>query len=183
MERILMDLGLEEASEFEYFENFADLVESEADYEEDEFFLLLSDLDLDVFAELSESYFDDLLENVPDAEADFYMMLDGLKNAFIYLAGHDDPEKRNRRKLSEVLCAFRKWYSEPDSVRVHIPKDGRDELHLMSVIDALTTHRLSKLDKNEGLRYDFSRALDFDFGGYDLDLSELIALAQEDQEE
>lgn len=183
MERILMDLGLEEAAEFEYFENFADLVESEADFGEEELFELISALNIESFGELSESYFDDLLENVPDAETDLYMLLDGLKNAFSYLASHDDPEKRNRRKLAEALYAFRKWYSSPDLVRVHIPANGREELHIMSVIDALSTHRLSRLDKNEGLRYNFSGALDFDFGGYDLDLSELIALAQEDQEE
>lgn len=58
-------LDIESGSQFEYFENFADFVESDCAISDDAVYELMREVDMKTFAELCESYFYDALESVP----------------------------------------------------------------------------------------------------------------------
>ena len=64
-------LDMESGEDFQYFENMAELLESDEDIDEDVLYELLEDIDLEAFAELAENYFDQLEEAVPDEETEF----------------------------------------------------------------------------------------------------------------
>ena len=57
-------LDIESGADFQYFENFADLVECEEDIESDIIYDMLEDVDMKTFNEICESFFYDTLENV-----------------------------------------------------------------------------------------------------------------------
>ena len=55
-DRLLEKLDINEPEEFQYFENFADLVESDEDIEEEELFQLFSQTNADTVSELIGNY-------------------------------------------------------------------------------------------------------------------------------
>ena len=73
-EDLLSFLDMDDASEFVYFEQFAELIESGEDISLDAIKQLVNGADEGVLAELTEGYFDDLLKFVPDEEAELYTL-------------------------------------------------------------------------------------------------------------
>ena len=65
LEQLYDFLDIEHGGQFEYFENFADLVETPAEIEDDVLYELIKEVELKTFAELAESYFYETLESVP----------------------------------------------------------------------------------------------------------------------
>ena len=55
-EKLLESLGIENASEFEYFENFADLCENGEEVEEEGLYKLFEGADTDAVLEMIENY-------------------------------------------------------------------------------------------------------------------------------
>ena len=56
-EQLLKLLQIEDATEFEYFENFADLIESEGQIADDALYKLINECNQDSLLEIIDNYF------------------------------------------------------------------------------------------------------------------------------
>ena len=61
-EELLKKLDIEKGSELTYYENIAELLESEEEIGADAIYEVLAEADLATFAEIAESYFYDIME-------------------------------------------------------------------------------------------------------------------------
>ena len=95
----LMDLiDIEDGEGFTFFENLAAIIEADEMIPASAIFQVLSDVDMNTFAELVESYFYDMMENMPE-DVDVYNMMEAEKRNLISLAesaGREDSESARR---------------------------------------------------------------------------------------
>lgn len=167
-------LDIEYGSQFEYFENFADFVEHDGVIDGDAVSELMGEIDLKTFAELCESYFYDILENVPGDQIDIYNLLETIKRVLVGLseaAGGDDEENALLR-LADEFNRFRIWYSIESRVECRDPDTGR--VQFMSVRDALANARLEKISGGESF-YDFQDAMDYELEEYIMTYADLVS--------
>lgn len=165
-------LDIESGSQFEYFENFADFVESDCAISDDAVYELMREVDLKTFAELCESYFYDALESVPGDQIDVYNLLENIKRALVGLseaAGKD--EEHACLKLADEFNRFRLWYSQESAVECR--NLATDEVLIVPVRDSLATARLEKLEGSE-YTYDFSKALEYQLEEYIMTYADLV---------
>ena len=175
LEQLYEFLDIEHGGQFEYFENFADLVESPAEIHDDVLYELMKEVDMKTFAELCESYFYETLESVPGDQIDFYNLLENIKRALIGLSesagkGETEDEDKTLINLSDEVNRFRRWFTQDMIIECRDMMSGKVEF--LTIRDALTTSRLEKFSKEEHL-YDFSRALDYQLEEYMMTLADL----------
>ena len=144
-------LEIETPKELEYFEQFADLIEMPEKLEFDLFYIVLSELDAETAGELTENYFEDLINAVPDEENELVSLLDSIEQNLLSLAEGIENDD-NRRSFAQQLYRFRNWYTDGGGALA----DGIP----MSILDAVFTAREGKLT-GEDHSFDFSRALDY----------------------
>ena len=109
---LLEYLDLDEASQFEYFEAMADLVECEDYIEQEAVYALFEGADETMIAELLEDYFEDILEGLPEDAGEIYSLLHQIKLSLIGLAGNlgsGGDEESDLRRLTDEFCRFRQW--------------------------------------------------------------------------
>ncbi len=163
-------LDIDDGSDFQYFENFADLAEAEGRISEEAMYALIQEADPKIFAELCESYFYDLLENIPDEQIDLYNLLENIKRVLIGMAeGVRRGEENAQRRLAEEMDRFRLWYSVES--RVSCTASAGEEVCL-PVRDALVNFRLTRFGGEEW-DFDFSAALDYELDEYSMTYSDL----------
>lgn len=159
-DELLELLDIEHGGEFEYFENFADLVEHEGMLDEDVLYELLEEVDMKTFAELCESYFYDTLENVPGDQIDVFNLMENIKRVLIGLSEAVRNDENNALlKLSDELNRFRVWYSADGNAECRNLRTG--EITWIPVRDAIANARLEKLSGDE-FSYDFTKALEYE---------------------
>jgi len=169
-------LDIESGKDFQYFENIADLFESSEDIGGDVLYELLEEVDMDVFAELCESYFDQLEDSIPDGETEFYTLTLNIKRAFIGMASSvsseedDDEVDQALLQLSEEIGKFRVWYSDSDTVEC-INDDSGDS-QVLPVRDALALSKEEKLG-GDTYRFDFTEALDYELSDFVMTFADL----------
>lgn len=164
LEELFELLDITSGSEFEYFENFADFVEHDGAVDSDTVYELLTEVDMKTFAELSESYFYDTLENVPGDQIDLYNLLENIKRVLVGLAEAVRQEEENAAvKLADEFNRFRIWYSADSQVECRNVYTG--EISFQPVRDALTNARLERMNGEE-FSYDFSGALEYPLEEY-----------------
>ena len=73
-------LDISSPGEFEYFENMADLFESDYEIDADTLNELFSSIDTEILSDLIMSYFEEIMENVPDTEIELYSLLKTIKD-------------------------------------------------------------------------------------------------------
>ncbi|MGN0732624.1 MAG: hypothetical protein ACI4LC_00435 [Emergencia sp.] len=173
LEQLYDFLDIEHGGQFEYFENFADLVETSAEIEDDVLYELIKEVELKTFAELAESYFYETLESVPGDQIDFYNLLENIKRTLIGLSETACGEEKDQTlvKLADELNRFRRWFTGDALVECRDVMTGKTEF--MTVRDALTASRLEKLTRDEHL-FDFSRATDYPIEEYIMTLADLV---------
>lgn len=172
LKELLELLDLDEASEFEYFENISDLVESDKEIDMDVLYQLFKDVDMDVLADLYKMYFDEILETVPGQHMDLYSLLDSVKMLLIGMARNMENEN-DMLRMAEEFARFRRWYSIESEV--WIGKIGsKDPQTCMTVRDALTQSRLEKLNGPIEYIYDFDNAMDFEIDEYSMSFADLV---------
>ncbi len=165
-------LDIESGADFQYFENFADLVECEEEIESDVIYDMLEDVDLKTFTEICESFFYDTLESVPGDQIDVYNLLENIKRALIGLAEAARKDEDNALlQLADELNKFRNWYS----VELHAEcKNVMPEtVSYMPVRDALANARLEKLNGDE-FAYDFTEALQYELEEFIMTYADLV---------
>lgn len=156
-DELLEHLGLEDPSEFEYFENFADLVESHETILVGALYELLKGISEEVMPEVIEGYFNEALEACPDTEIEIYTLLELIKRALLGLANRLEDDKDLGFFADEIL-RFKEWFAN-DSVVFTKDKKTKDS-NQVSVMEALVVSRLEKIEGTE-YDYDFSQALDY----------------------
>ena len=171
-EDLLSFLDMEDPSEFVYFEQFAELIESGDDISLEAIKQLVSGADEGVLAELTEGYFDDLLRFVPDEESELYTMLQAIGTTLTTLAQNEesDSEDPDSHSFAEELYKFRNWYIVDSCViRIDREEEAQTEIPLM---EALTSYRVRNFVEDE-YDYDFSSSLDYPLDEYIVSLSSL----------
>lgn len=171
-------LDIDSGADFQYFENFADLVECEEDIESDVVYDMLEDVDLKTFAEICESFFYETLESVPGDQIDLYNLIENIKRALIGLAEAARGEEDNvLLQLADELNRFRIWYSVDKLAEC---KDlSSDKVSYMAIRDALVNARLEKLGTEE-YAYDFSEALEYELEEFIMTYADLAGAEDEE---
>lgn len=149
-------LNIESGIEFEYFDNMSDLLECDEYIDTDAIFALIEESDIKVVKGLFETYFEDIIESVPDEESEISALMEMMKMAFMGICDNGSNALTYDR-LSEEIVKFREWFVFKDEV-----KKGDT---LLNVRDALTNCRFNSLSGIKE-RFDFSQALEYDIDEY-----------------
>lgn len=173
IEELYALLDLETGEDFQYFENLSDLIESNEDIDNDLIYKLLCDVDINTFAELTESYFYDVTESVPGDQIDVYNIIDNVKRVFVGLCeAAKIEEEKALLSLADEIEKYRNWYHSPEKVEIRNLSNG--DVKYVSVCDALTTSRLEKLESTE-YAYDFNEVLNYEIEEYIMTYADLIS--------
>lgn len=174
---LLEMLDLEEGSQFEYFENMSDLVESEEEIDADVMYQLFKEVDMETMADLLNTYFDEILEGVPDDAAEVYTSIDSVKMSMIGMAKNIGDETDIVR-FAEQFAAFRNWYSIDSQVYVYEVGNYGEE-KCINMRDALTLSRCENLG-GEKYEYTFDEALNFEMDEYTMSFADLVHEEEQD---
>ena len=173
IEKLLTLLDIEVGEDFQYFENFADLVENEEDIENDVILELITMIDMKTFAELCESYFYEVAENIPGEHVDVYTLTENIKRVLIGLSEAVTAEEENAAlKLADELNKFRQWYSVTQNVECK--NMTTEELTLLPVRDALVNVRMERIEATT-YQYDFSEALKYKLEEFIMTYGDLVS--------
>jgi len=170
-------LDIETGSDFQYFENFADLVECEEEIQSDLIYELLGETDLKTFAEICESYFYETMESVPGDQIDLYQLLENIKRVLIGLSEASRRGEDNALlQLADQINRFRVWYSAQPCVECK--NLVNNDTVSFAVRDALANARLEKLNGGE-YAYDFSDALHYELEEFMMTYADLVDDSEE----
>lgn len=159
-------LDIDNADEFQYFENLAALLEEDEYIEENLIKDLIRNVDKEKLAEHMSSYFDGFLDHLPDNETDLYVMIESMGRVFDGLI-MENMSDDDIDALAAEISRFRKWY-------VHdLNTFNRLTGEEASVRDARFDIAAAKL-LGEKADYDFRLALDYDIDGFDVRIADMI---------
>lgn len=176
-EELLEYLELEDASQFEYFEAMADMLESEEYIEQEAMFQLFEGADKTMIAELLQDYFEDILEGLPDDSGEIYSLMHEIKVILIGMASNLEDESDIRR-FTDEFYRFKNWYSHESEVEL-TPEDGGKPIY-NNVRDAITASRMEKLG-GEKYRYYFENALNYEIDSYSMSFADLARMEEDDE--
>ena len=178
-------LDIESGAELRYFEEMADLIESDEHIDYDALLKLFEEIDRDVAAELLDEYFNDITDGIPGDYSEMFSLLEQIRmelTGVIRSISDDDPE--SFRNFTDRFYRFRNWYVYDSVVSVLAREEeesgifGRE--YEQSVRDAIATARAGKLNGEE-YAFDFSMALDYDIDYYEMSFSDLISSVDQDE--
>ena len=171
LDELLEYLDLEDASQFEYFEAMADLVECEEEIEQESIYGLFCGADSTTVSGLLEDYFEDIMGGLPEDSGEIYSLMEQIKMSLegLLMNAADDSDLR---RFTDEFCKFRQWYSVSADVEL-LPEDGSAPQH-MNLRDAITCARMEKLG-GEKYRYNFEDALDYELDSYTMSFADLVA--------
>ena len=155
-------VDIESAEDFKYFDNFAALMESDDYIPAEVMYELFAEVDTDVLSELTDNYFEDIMEGVPEEEAELFTLLDNIKRVLKGYAENTDDE-RSIVLFTDEVSRFRNWYNFDTDVGCQSRKDG--STRTVPVREALVLYRIEKLRADEYM-YDFSECLDYPLDEY-----------------
>lgn len=157
LDELMAMIDIDDPSGFEYFENFAEIAEADAEIPEETLYQLFSQVDPGTVSELIENYFEEILRAMPDDGTDAYILLDNISRSLAGLLQSD--EERAKVYFSEELARFHRWYTRDSEVSCVSQETGHEKV--MPLRDALTLARLERLD-GEPHGYDFTGCLDYE---------------------
>ena len=141
---------------------FAALMESDDYIPAEVMYELFAEVDTDVLSELTDNYFEDIMEGVPEEEAELFTLLDNIKRVLKGYAENTDDE-RSIVLFTDEVSRFRNWYNFDTDVECQSRKDG--STRTVPVREALVLYRIEKLRADEYM-YDFSECLDYPLDEY-----------------
>lgn len=165
-DELLELLEIDSPEEFAYFEHIAALVEYDDEIPYDLFYRILADVESDTLIDMTDNYFEDILQGMPDDAIEIYTLLSTIRQALVGLA-RNSSNREERIAFSEELFKFRNWYIF-DSI-VHIKRLSDNSMRDITVSEALSLARLEKLNE-EQYRYDFSDCLDYEIDEYSISI-------------
>lgn len=159
-------LDIDKPEEFEYYENMADLLETDEAVGKELIGELLAEVDMETFSDLIDSYFEEFLKMVPDTETDFYITVDTVKRSINGLIRENmHPEELD--ELASAVAGFREWYVNKALV---FDLDTGNELPVRDAIFNISGAEFT----GEKCNYDFRAALDYDVDSYEIKLRDII---------
>jgi hypothetical protein len=173
-EELIALLDITSGKDLAYFEQYAELVESEDYISPEALSQLIEETDNDALVELTDGYFEELLENVPDEEIELYTLLQTIGRALSGLAQMPDDPDEDTANYADEFFRFRTWYALESEVRCErIDDDAESENELIvPLMQALTMYRSQHLSDEE-YTYDFSDAIDYPIDEYAMLLESL----------
>ena len=165
-------LDIENAEDFQYFENLAAFFECEEELDYDDVARLFEEVDKTVLAELVDEYFEEITNFVPGSETEVFSILENVRRALVGMCRNCAEDENLRSKLIEELERFRRWYSIDSCAYCTDPATLAEEEKSMR--DALLLARLEKLEHN-GYQYDFSECMNYPLDEYIVSLGDLAA--------
>lgn len=172
LEKLLEFLELEDPSEFEYFENLADLMETDMEIDPETMYQLLEAVDMEVMGEMIENYFSEILNALPEDALEMYTLLDSVKLAFVGMAKHLE-EEQDLVLFADELTRFRNWYSLYSTVWVREIVEELPREKELPLRDALTLVRMEQLG-GEKYEYIFDETMDFEMDQYTVAFADLV---------
>ncbi len=169
-ERLYEILDIENGSQFEYFENLADLLECEENIDNDILYELVKEINKETFAELCKNYFDEVIDTIPSDAIDIFTLLNNIKLSFIGMAKNCE-DYSTLVHLADEIYRFRQWYNMGISVECQNISTG--EIKALCVRDALILSRLEKLGEEE-YSYNFNHALDYQIEEYIMSFADMV---------
>lgn len=182
-------LDIEKGEDFQYFENIAELFESDFDIEEELIFNLLSEVNLEILEDLIKEYFKNLEDWIPDGEDKLFTTLSNIERNFIskvncisgfqdsgsefFDVNPGDDTKQKLFELAEEIIKFRNWYSILENVVCINNDDGTQDK--LAIRDALGLCKEEKLG-GKSYRFDFSEGLEYDMADYIVSFSDLASM-------
>ena len=170
-------LNIENGSELQYFEEMADLIESDEPIDHDALMQLFSEIDTQTVSELIDNYFNDITDVLPGEHSDMYSLLDQIRLELTGCVREIDPEDPDSvQAFTDRFSRFRSWYVYDTEVYV-LERDPEgespDHEYTQSVRDAIVTARAGRFSDEE-FEFDFSDALDYEIDYYTVSFSDLI---------
>ncbi len=165
-------LDIESGSEVSYFEEMADIIESDEHIDHEALMKLFGEMEPATAASLLDEYFNEITGGLPADYSEMFSLLDQIRlelTGTIKNASEDDPEAI--RDFTDRFYRFRNWYVYDTEVSVLDRSTSRE--FEQSVRDAIATARAGKLSGVE-YAFDFSTALDYDIDYYAMSFSDLI---------
>lgn len=165
-DELLELLEIDSPEEFGYFEHFAALVECDEEIPYDYFYRILADVDSDALIDLTDNYFEDVMQGMPEDAIDIYTLFGTIRQALSGLA-KNSVTREERIAYVDELYKFRSWYIF-DSI-VHLKRSRDNVKRDATVSEALSLFRLEKLNEDQ-YRYDFSDCLDYEIDEYSISI-------------
>ncbi len=165
-------LDIESGEDLKYFESFSELMEMDEEVSADLIATALKGVDFDLFSDLAETWFDDIIEHLPEDSDELIQILDAEKRYFLSLCGSAlQGEKDGEAKLWTEIERFREWFSLGEKALIHDHQLG--ESYKASISEALGEYRYSKLI-NKNIDIGFSEAEEFIVEEYIVPIEELM---------
>lgn len=186
LEELLEILDLEEAVDFQYFENFADLMEYDGEIRYDDLYALLKRVDMLALGEFIETYVDEILEGIPsEFGIEVYTFLTSVKMMLLGLAesiaaAEEDEERDQRPIFVEEIFKLRNWLTNESEVRLTRKKDKK--ILLVTLLEAITAYRMEKFSEEE-YDYDFSECTPYEIDEYMVSVSSALSDLEDEEEE
>lgn len=172
---ILKVIGIDNLSEFEYFEDFQSLIESDLEISADEIYELLKNIDLRNLADIINNYFDDITNHVPGESLDLYQLLSNIGNSLIGMCLNCEDDS-TYLLLADELDKFRTWYLDDEANYAISSVDGSKEY--LNLRDALINARVEEMG-GEKYEYYFDSFLKYPLEDYVMSFKDLVSLEEE----
>ena len=151
-------LEMDSPADFEYFEQFAELLECGRDIPFDLFAEVLSGAKQDNLAEFAANYLEEMQNAVPDEYGELALLIENISQQFeLIFEGEDESNRQAADELYKLRC----WQTEADTVIIN----GE----AMSLMEALAELRVIKLDGSDA-DCDFSKAMNYELNDLSLSL-------------
>jgi len=186
LEELLDILDIEGPEEFKFFENFADLIECEAEVKYDALYSLIKEVNMLTLGEFIETYFDDVLEGIPEEDGiDAYTFITSVKMMLLGLAesiamAEEDEERDELPIFVEELYKFRNWFTR-DSI-VHMTKEKDKTVISVPMLEAIISYRIEKLNE-EHYTYNFENCVPYEIDEYIVSYSSAMADIEDEEED
>lgn len=184
LKELLEYLDIDSPEDLEYFENMADLMESDDEIPVETLKELFSDADMEQVSAIITEYFDDVLEHLSDKESEVWSLLNTVRLSLAGMAKNIDDDDE-MLSFAEEFERVHQWYSLDSVVKCAKIKEGGlegGEIIEMPLRDALATYRMEKLGEEE-YEYDFEECLDFEMDEHTMTFAELMESELEPDEE
>ena len=174
-------LDITHGSELEYFEEMADVIESDEHIDYEALTKLFGEIQPVTAAALLDEYFNEITSGLPADYSEMFSLLDQIRlelTGTIRNADVEDPD--SIRDFTDRFYRFRNWYVYDTEVSVLNRTSGRE--YEQSVRDAIATARAGKLSGEE-FAFDFATALDYEIDYYAMSFADLVDSVDEESDD
>lgn len=169
-EELLELLEIDSPDDFTDFEHFAALIELDEEIPFKMFSKILMGVEPDLLVNLTDNFFEDILQGVHDDNIDFYTLLSTIRQGLLGLAKASVSREEKAIYIDE-LYRFKNWYMFDSVVRCVRTSDKITKE--LPISEALTLKRLEQFGEKT-YTYDFSQCMDYEIDEYTMPIDAVI---------